>query len=212
MQFNELLCLLVFLGAATVHGQEPEYTEIQLPGLCPKISYVSNLNGPRVFGWWYRSHTTFTSPLCYNGNEGQTMYTAPVDDTTLTLQYCCRSSADPSIPYCGEKVGTGTTVSTGYVGGFIYQFDDQTYLSHPIDTDYDNFAIVYGCKPESGEELIFIITRDYTLPARLLPRVNKILKRNGIAWSKLKPVKQGPTVPYIPNTGPRRNSLWSWLW
>ncbi len=207
MTLNELVFAVVFLSVAMVHGQAPEYTKIQLPGLCPKISYVSNLSGPRVIGWWYRSHSTFTSPLCYNGNEGQTMYTVPLNDTTLTLQYCCRSAADPTIPYCGEKVGTGTTVSTGYIGGFIQNFDVHTYLSHPIDTDYDNFAIVYGCKPETGDELIFILTRDYTLHKRFLPRVNKILKRNGIAWSKLLPVKQGPTTPYVPNTRPA-HSWW----
>lgn len=173
MKFIELVCLLVYFTIAAVDGEATEYTEIQLPGLCPKISYVSNLNGPRVLGWWYRSHSTFTSPLCYNGNEGQTMYTAQLNDTALSLQYCCRSAADPTIPYCGEKVGTGTTVSTGYVGGFIYRFDGHAYLSHPIDTDYDNFAIVYGCKPESGDELIFILSRDYTLNRRLCLELTK---------------------------------------
>ncbi len=194
-----IVSLLVILGVvATIHGQN-EYTVTDLGGRCPKISYVSNLNGPRVLGWWYRVFSSFESPLCYNGNEGQTMYTAGYNDTTLNLDWCCRSAADPTVATCGAKVGTGTTVSSKN-GEFVYQFDDQSWLCHPLDTDYDNFAIVYGCKPDTGEELVFVISRDYTLKNELVPRVDNVLRRNRIGWSKLKPVKHGPSTPYTPNS------------
>lgn len=69
------------------------------------------------------------------------------------------------------------------MGKFVYQFDDQSYLAHPLDTDNDNFGVVYGCKPGSGDELIFILSRDYTLSREPLKRARDALQRNGIdSW------------------------------
>lgn len=198
MLLSELVSLLIIVGVVACNGQQNEYTYVNLGGRCPRISYVSNLSGPRVIGWWYRVFSSFESPLCYNGNEGQTMYTAGYNDTTLHLEWCCRSAADPTIPYCGAKVGTGFTTSSKN-GEFLYQFDDQSWLCHPLDTDYDNFAIVYGCDPNTGKELIFIISRYYTLRKEVEGRVDNVLRRNGIQWRQMRSVKHGPSVPYVPN-------------
>lgn len=168
MYLDKLVRFFVIFGAATAifNGQENEYTELDLGGLCPKISYVSNLDGPRVVGWWYRVFSSFESPLCYNGNEGQTMYTSALNESTLNLDWCCRSAADPTVATCGSKVGTGTTTSSKN-GEFLYEFDDQSWLCHPIDTDYDNFAIVYGCDPATGVYLCVAIKKLVVITVRI---------------------------------------------
>lgn len=197
--FNIKIHFLLVLCAVKIYGQAPEYTQVQIRGHCPKISYVSNLNGLRVSGWWYRSYSTLNSPLCLN-NEGETQYMAPLNDKTLYIQVCCRSSANPDMFTCGSEIGSGSTTSTNNSGEFTYLFDGQNYMAYALDTDYDDFVIVYGCAPRTGDEIIYVLSRDYTLSKVSLTRVRNVLQRNGIKWSKVKPVVQGPSIPYTPNS------------
>lgn len=140
MNLNIIAFTYVILGVA---AQEPKkYAEVQLKGSCPKITYVSNpdLNG--AVGWWYRVFSNFNNSLCLN-NEGQTKYVVGYDESTLNEGVCCRSAANPNVPYCGKKIGSGTL--SGVVqspGEFTYKFDSNTSTVYALDTDYVNFVIV----------------------------------------------------------------------
>lgn len=72
--------------------------------------------------------------------------------------------------------------------------------------DYKSFNIVYGCKPgpegHGRDEIILITSRSYQLNDTLVNRVRNVLRKNEINWSKAKPVKQGPQMPYIPGSKP----------
>lgn len=199
MLLNKSLLSLIIFGVA-VHGENFLFDEIQLNGSCPKISYITNLDIPRILGWYYRAYSNLDNPLCFN-NEGQTMYAAQYDETRINVEICCRSAAQPTIAICGANVGSGVVAATQNPGEFTYQFEENIYPDYILDTDYDNFTIVYGCKPGSRnlrDEVIFVLSRDYTLNPTLQARVRAVLERNGVQWSKVKPVKQGRSTPYTP--------------
>lgn len=192
----------IILGVA--NAQEHKYTEVQLKGSCPKITYITNPDLNRSVGWWYRVYSNFNNSLCLN-NEGQTKYVAQYDETTLNGQICCRSAANPKVPFCGKKIGSGTFSSVlENPGAFTYTFDGNTSTVYALETDYVNFIIIYGCKSGSGsdrDEMIFVYSRNYSLNDALQTRVRTIIRKNKIDWSKAKPVKHGPFTPYTP--GPR---------
>lgn len=158
---------------------------------------------PRIVGWWYRAFSSDNNPLCLN-NEGQTTYTAQYDDKTFHVQVCCRSAATPDIAVCGRDIGTAILSATSTPGEFTYELYNNVYPLFLLDTDYDNYAIVYGCKPglEGRDELIFVFSRRYQLNDTLVKRVRDVIQRNGIDWSKAKPVRQGPSIPYTPGSKP----------
>lgn len=205
MQSNILLLLLVVIGAAVTQAHEFKYAEAELKGLCPKISYITNFEMHRILGWYYIPFTTLNSSLCLN-NEGRTIYAAQFDDKTVNTDMCCRSAAEPEVAVCGSKIGTGAATATSNPGEFMYKFDNNVYPIYIIDTDYENYSVLYGCKPGSGrrstlDELIIVFSRDYQLNDTFEARVRKVIKKNGGDWSKAKPSKQGDSTPYTP--GPR---------
>lgn len=205
MKLSKLLFWLFILCAATAHAAKFKYTEVQLKGSCPKIKYISNYNMARNVGWWYLAFSTINSPLCLN-NEGQTMYATQYDDKIIHVEMCCRSAAAPETAYCGRKVGSGTVQAISNPGNFTYESDDKVYPVYVLDMDYESFNIVYGCKPgpndEGRDEMLFVTSRSYQLNNTLVNRVRNVLRRNEINWTKAKPVKQGPTIPYIPGSKP----------
>lgn len=204
MKFNQLIFLLIILIATTAHGVDFNYTEVELRGSCPKIKYINNLDMPRIIGWWYRAFSTLNNPLCFD-NEGQTMYAAQFDDKKLSVDICCRSASNNDLPVCGSKIGSGTVTAMNNPGEFHYEFDVQSFMIYVLDTDYDNFAIIYGCNPGRGrrlwrDDLIFILSRDYKISDALQTRVRNVLQQNDIQFSKARLVKQGPATPYTPNS------------
>lgn len=196
------LILLVIVATVAVYGEQFKYSEVQLKGSCPKIKYINNFNFPRICGWYYEAFASLTSPLCFNSNEGLTMYAVPFDDQTLSINFCCRSAADPKSATCGSKVASGTVKATSTPGELIYAFDNKVYNIYVLDTDYENFTIVYGCNPagRGRDELILIHSRDYQLTKSLEKRVRNVINLNGGNWSNAKPIKQGHSVPYTPNS------------
>lgn len=202
MHSNQLILLFVISYGAATLAQKLEFKELNLRGSCPKINYVSNLNMPRILGWWYRAFSTLDNKLCYK-NEGQTMYAAQFDAKTLSVAICCRSAADNNIAACGDNIGSGTVTATDNSGEFIYKFADESINIYVLDTDYDNFAIVYGCTARgrrNRDELIFVLSRQYKLSDELQARVEKALRDNGSDISRARPVVQGPRTPYTPNS------------
>lgn len=197
MKINQLILLCSILNAATAYRQEFNYTKVKLSGTCPTINYINNLIVPRLMGFWYRLYSTFVSQFCYN-NEGQTMYASQYDETTLGVAFCCRSAADKDISYCGTTVGSGTCIPTDNSGEFIYNFDNQSHTIYILGTDYDNYAIIYGCDSD-GSENIFLLSRDRNYTLNIENDVINILQMNGADFSKAKPSKQGPRTPYPPN-------------
>lgn len=205
MYLNKLPILLLIVCVAriaTALGQNLQYAQVQLPGPCPKISYITNLETAGISGWYYRPYTNFNYQLCFN-NEGQTMFVSQYDNTTLTINTCCRSAADPKVSYCGAAVGSGTaSTNVPRQGEFIYKYLNNTYSVYVLDTDYKNINVAYGCKPASQpylrDEIIFVLSREYNLNESLTARAREVLGRNGIQWSKLKTSKQGASIPYPP--------------
>lgn len=196
-------------------AQEFQYAEVDLKGHCPKISYITNFNMDRIVGWYYIPFTTLNSPLCFN-NEGRSIYAAQFNENTINLEMCCRSAAKPEFAVCGSKVGSGTATVTSTPGqiDIIYEFDNNAYPVFILDTDYENYSIVYGCKTGSGrrsrrDELIIVFSRNYQLNENFEKLVLRVLEKNGADWSKVKRSKQGPSTPYTPGPRPcRRDRPW----
>lgn len=209
MHLIKFVFSFIILGVTEANREEFEYFEKKLQGSCPKVKYITNFDLPRLIGWWYRDYSTPKFPECLD-NEGQTIYAAEYDDTSLNLQGCCRSAANPTIATCGNKVGSGTVTflpNTGDPASMVYQFGNSSYPIYILDTDYTNFVIVYGCKPVSErpterDELIIVLSRDYELTVSFRNRVNGVLKRNDADLSKGERVKQGPRIPYTPGQKP----------
>lgn len=201
MYSHKLVFLLLILGSVVAYGAQFQYAEVQLEGSCPRIRYITNLDLPRIIGWYYRVFSNLDNPLCLN-NDAQTMFAATIDATGINVAFCCRSAADPTVTTCGEDIGSGRVTALSSPGEFTYQTKDNIYPQYILDTDYDNFTIVYGCKPGSGtdqrDETIFVYSRSYSLSVALKARVLLALERNGIQWSKARPVRQGSSMPYLP--------------
>lgn len=204
MKSNKFVILLIIVGAAVTHAERFNYTEIDLKGSCPKIKYINNFNFPRIVGWYFEAFASLSSPKCFNKNEGLTMYAAPYDDESLTINFCCRSAATPNTATCGPEVGSGIVKVTSTPGEMTYEFNNKNkfYYIYVLDTDYENFTIVYGCNPRGRErdELILIHSRHYKLSNALEHRIRKVVQQNGGDWSNAKPIRQGPTIPYTPNS------------
>ncbi len=198
---NQSVFLFLIVSAVVTHGAEFQYDEIQLAGSCPKVRFITNFEMPRIIGWYYRAFSNLNNTLCFN-NDAQTMFAAAIDATTINVDFCCRSAANPTITICGDDIGSGRIAGLARAGEFTYETKGNIYPNFILDTNYDDFTIVYGCKPRSGsnqrDEKIFVYTRGYTLTATLLPRVRRVLERNGIQWSAVRPVRQGATLPYLP--------------
>lgn len=204
MIYYKLVQLSIIFGAATAHVQKcNNYAEIHLKGLCPKINYIPDFNMSNILGWWYLVFSSKDNPQCLN-NEGQTFYAALFDDKTINIEVCCRGAETPDVAVCGRNVGSGSVKLTCNPGELMFPFGNDVYPSYVLDSDYGNFTIVYGCKPGSQgrDEMIFVFSRGYQLNDTLVNRVRDVLKRNGISWSKAKPVKQGRTTPYLPGSKP----------
>lgn len=109
-------------------------------------------------------------------------------------------SADPTVTTCGSDVGSGVISAVGGPGVFTYTVGSDVYPNFILDTDYVNFTIVYGCKPGSQrrDETIYIYSRSYTLSESSQARVRRVLAANNIRWSDVRPVVQGPNMPYLP--------------
>lgn len=208
MKSNNLQIFLVILGVAAPYAlgstQGFTYAEVDLEGSCPKIRAITNLDLNTLCGWWYRAFNTLTNPLCYN-EEGHTIYAAPYNETALNFVACCRSAANPDTPACGDAIGTGYVLPGSNPGEFIYKFGSSEYILYSIDTDYVNFNLVYGCRSGNNagrDEQILVLSRHYELSTTVLDRIRDVLKRNGSSLSNVKAVKQGPSIPYTPNTRP----------
>lgn len=203
MQSGKLVLFLTIFGVASTSASTFTYANINLNGTCPQVKYITNLDLPRIAGWWYRPFSSFSSPLCYN-DEGQMVYAYPTKDSEISVAACCRSAANRNLVTCAPQVGTGTLKALPTPGVFLYEFDVNVYLTFVLDTDYDNFGFMYGCKPgrhNTRDELIFIYTRDYQLAPNLETRVRITARQNNIDWSNAKEITQGPKVPYT--TGPK---------
>lgn len=217
MCLNKVVFLLsIFIGAVVAQFH---YDVIDLPGQCPRISFITNLDLPRIIGWYYRPHTNINYPLCFN-NGGQTMFAIPINATAFDLAFCCQSAANPQISICGPEVGSGLLTTTSRRGEFLYRNRGKIYPTYVLDTDYDTFAIFYGCKPyvpptpptappvftprrnNGRDETIFIYSRFYALTPVAMSRTRHFLADNHIDWNNVHWITQGNSVPYVPHQRP----------
>lgn len=207
MTSNKLLYYSLLIFSVTVaYGDEFTYTEIDLKGSCPKIKYINSFSLNRIVGWYYQAFSSIDNSLCYQ-NEGQTLYAAQLDERTINLQMCCRSATNRDVAFCGSKIGSGTATATNNTCEFLYQTgtDSNNLLVYVLDTNYDDLTVAYGCRPGSRrgsrrKELIFVLSRDYKLSKSFETRARNVLQRNGIEFSNAKPVTQGQSIPYTPNS------------
>lgn len=190
MHSNVFLFVSMIVRAASSF----QYGELDLPGLCPTVRYIEDLDFTRVHGFWYRCFSTWDSPLCYN-NDGQTVYAYPFNSTVSGVAACCRSAADPEHVTCSAEVGTGFVRPLSRAGLFSYEFDGQSFRNVVLAVDYESFLFTYSCKATFSEQ-IFIYTRTYEQCESIERRARNVLSQNGIPWSHVKRVKHGPSIPY----------------
>lgn len=200
MQLNSLVTFSIILRVATCF----EFDEFQYPGSCPEVRYITDFDFNRILGWWYRCFSTFSTPSCFN-NDGQTVYAYPFNSSVAGVAICCRSAANPDQVTCSTEVGTGFIKPMSTAGMFSYEYDGHTYPTVVLDMD-DDFLISYACKEQSQrqrrrhngghDEQIYVYSRSYELCQSLECRTRSVLKQNRIPWSHVKPVKQGPSIPY----------------
>lgn len=182
-----IFLFIVHLATVAALREEFKYTEVHLKGSCPIIKYVNNLSMSRIVGWYSQAFSSANNSLCFN-NEGQTVKVASFDNRTLSVQYCCRSPTDPDVADCGYKSGTSS------LDEFFYQTGIDDNGLHVLYTNYNDLTIAYGCRPSckgSGrDELILILSSDYTLSPALETRALTVLENNGIKFSNAKFVKR----------------------
>lgn len=208
--FSHIFVSIVFSVVTLATCDPPlQYSITNIGGGCPKIKFINNFNMDRIIGWYYLPYSTINNPLCYK-NQGQTMYAAQYDDQNVGLQMCCRSATNPNVTYCGEKVGSGKAAATNRAGEYLYH----SHLAYVLYTDYDDLTVAYGCRPESPgvnrSEVVYALSRDYTLTPESEARVRVVLKSNGIDVSIVKRVLHGKSIPYTPNSTPCRSLTTMW--
>jgi len=204
--------LVIFFALATVQALDwesllppypnPEfnYTRIVLPGICPNVQAVSNLNLPQVTGHYFRVLTNEKFADC-DDNACQTMYSAALGGPTIQYSTCCRSAADPSVATCGVSVGSGSVVATSTPGLFTYVNGNEEWPVVVLDTDYSSYTIIYGCKPKGlfeRNELLYVFARNTVLDPFKTARAVDVFARNGISPMSLYAPEQGRKCVYNP--------------
>lgn len=116
-----------------------------------------------------------STPLCFS-IDAQMMFAAPIDATGISVDFCCRSAA---------SYQTQDDIWL-YIGYGLWQFYNrlrlQTWISKQSTrwNDFRLFSWVYfECNYREA-------------------RVWRVLERNGVQWLNAKPVRQGPSMPYLP--------------
>lgn len=198
-----LICLkyidLVFLQSYP--NPDLSYVTYDLKGDCPTIN-AALVNVSRLTGFWYRTHSNYFYEKCYQGDYCHTIYFPNYDYVIGPMQttHCCGSAKDPTKAVCGAAVGSGSIMPTE-PGQLNYTFGENQYIISVLDTDYDNFFVVYGCKPKScdggRDEILFIYARAQTLTPEQYNRAVQVIEMNGIDLKQLNAVFQGPCCPYM---------------
>lgn len=198
MYLNILVIISITFGAATAS----QFGVFQYPGSCPKVTYITDLDFNQIQGWWYRCFSTLDCSSCFH-NDGQTVYAYPLNSSLAVVAMCCRKAADRNQVICSADVGTGTIrplLSTP--GMFVYESDGQAHNTVVLDAS-EKFLISYSCKSnshwghnEANDEQIYMYSRSYEDCDELETRGRSVLKKNGIPWSHVKPVRQGGSIPY----------------
>lgn len=173
------------------------YKTEKLEGPCPTVRYVSNYDANAVLGWWYRVGSLSNNTACYK-NQGETMYAVQFDNVTINIDICCQNAIDPSNAICGSVVGSGIATPGPQPGTLIYRFRGQIFPIYVLFVDYYTTGVAYGCRkgPHNvREEILFLLSRGYTLNPAKQNEVGKILDSIGIRKSSILYIRQGDEIP-----------------
>lgn len=202
-----------------------QYTSTNLPGICPTVEAISSLNVAAVLGNWYRVATNYKNDLCAD-NGCQTAYLAQYNASMITADNCCQSASNPGEAVCGTAVGSGALTPLNAQGLFNWNFGTEDFSAVALDTDYENYLITYGCRPDGPlglkrVEQISVYTRNGQLDAMLASRYYEVFVRNGVlsALALINP-SQGKQCAYnyVPRACdwaaliPKLEDIPSWVW
>ncbi|XP_033116707.1 uncharacterized protein LOC117116713 isoform X2 [Anneissia japonica] len=161
----------------TTNGHEiTEYDECILTN----VTLQSNVDFQRYMGKWYEIAKKRTTEE-YEVPDSTTTILRMIDNNTIAMQLdlfrVFNKCMDVTVNGVATTNGAQWTVTFDPVG----DGEIRTAPYWIIETDYDNYALVYGCKThEDGtcshsENTVYVMGRQETLSQRYMDRVNEIL-------------------------------------
>eukprot|EP00095_Tigriopus_kingsejongensis_P004038 maker-scaffold5_size1054832-snap-gene-5.9 protein:Tk04038 transcript:maker-scaffold5_size1054832-snap-gene-5.9-mRNA-1 annotation:"AGAP009281-PA" len=182
------LCLTLLSREAS--GQELSF------GQCQTFPVIKNFQPDRYLGKWYEYSNYFfffqlfgkCVTATYTDNKGQRI---GVLNQSINEKNGRRNEAR------GEAL---LKPGNQGLGRLIVNFDDQPFFVRSnspnyfvVDTDYENFSIVYTCQNRVGilkSEILWILTRERFPSQRLIQEVISKIKRAGLDPTRLRKTDQ----------------------
>eukprot|EP00094_Tigriopus_californicus_P008403 TCALIF_08097-PA protein Name:"Similar to APOD Apolipoprotein D (Cavia porcellus)" AED:0.13 eAED:0.13 QI:0/0.8/0.66/0.83/1/1/6/104/215 len=193
-----LIFLVVFNLHLNVEGQEISF------GRCRKFPVLKHFQADRYLGKWYEYSNYFFIFQLF----GKCVTAKYTDQSNYKSQRI--GVLNESI---NEKNGNPNSVNgigvlePGNAGlaRLTVNFDSQPFFARQdtpnyfvVDTDYDNFSIVYNCNNKFGflkSEVLFILTRERFPNPKLIQSVRQKIRKAGLDPTRLRRTNQ-KSCPY----------------
>ncbi|XP_030630475.1 apolipoprotein Da, duplicate 2 [Chanos chanos] len=177
---------LTLLSVLAVSGQNFH------PGRCPTPPVQQNFDATRYVGRWYEIQKL--PAIFQKGECGQATYTLRSDGVVQVLNE--EWLADGTV---NSIEGTAKVKDVSEPAKLEVSFYEGTPPGPywVLSTDYDNYALVYGCTNYFGlfhVDFAWILARSRSLPAETMDEVHGILTSNGIKIDKLTTTDQSPEL------------------
>lgn len=192
-----LLPLLAFVVLGC-HGQEFSF------GGCRKFPIQKNFDKNRYLGKWYE----YSNYFFFFQMFGKCVTATYSDESDYrsnkigVLNEAINERSGEVIEARGEAV---LAPSRSNLARLIVNFDSQPFFvrsSTPnynvIETDYDNYAIVYTCSDKFGlakSEILWILTRQRFPDRNLIQSIKEKIRRSGIDTKRLRRTDQKTCPP-----------------
>jgi len=162
-------------------------------GPCPSFQVVQNFDVQRYLGKWH-GYSKYPQRRFARNSCSTVFYSdGTVPGGLPTVNVVNRGFSNETGVY-SRAVGTAVAPNPAVPAALIVSFRRQTFpvSTSPnynvIGTDYDNFALVYGCRPQSGntkQESLFVLTRVRQPSQEVVDQAMAGLVSQGIDTTKL---------------------------
>ncbi|CAL1544154.1 unnamed protein product [Lymnaea stagnalis] len=184
--------IVVLVTVCLVASWAQQQYVIMTPGVCPDPPTQSNFDIKRFLGIW-NVYECFDTPYIFGMTCVQMVFTQE-DDQTQYIRMQIRGLRD--VEFFGHSIwrssveydGVGTVINSTYPAewsvlfGGQPEFDRDNVNYYVLSTDYDSFAVVYGCVRPSPIaikiETAMILTRE----PNVKPKTLDFLKYNMKSW------------------------------